>query len=318
MSVNKKNLENRVLETANRLRLVQVDFADKSPKARVDYFCEEIERNLKMILPVERKEFLQMLLERFPTGTFTHQPITQEQENNNISGTIETKFEDVDFLVQCLSEIIPTLPIDRKESIARKLQLTGIGSGTQKACSDESITKLRASLQLDGQSDINVDLLIELIITLTNFMYKLEPLGWNIWRKLAPRSKAFQAGDLKKTIRQFLSNDKNVSQEHVSNELKVLLQLIAALISATSRVGNQFAQHYLARYSPKEIEASIEFEEPQGPLSKILGSSPDQKCWKKYKELADNLTEESIETEIRNDIVSYVESLAKVINRRPQ
>ena len=56
MPADKKILENRVLETANRLRLIQVDFADKDSKARDDYLCEEIERALKTILPDERKE----------------------------------------------------------------------------------------------------------------------------------------------------------------------------------------------------------------------------------------------------------------------
>ena len=60
---NSKKMEIRVLETANRLRLIQVDFADENEQTRRDYLCEEIERALKTVLPDERSEFLQRLQE---------------------------------------------------------------------------------------------------------------------------------------------------------------------------------------------------------------------------------------------------------------
>ena len=312
MPANKKKLENRVLETANRLRLIQVDFADKSSEARAEYLYEEIERALKMILPEERKEFLKKLLERFPTGTFAPQPIIQEQEGKNISGIDEAKLKDANFLVQCLLEIIPALPVDQQESIKKRLQQIGLGSHIPETYPDESIEKLRDKLQLGDQADVNADRLMELTVLLANFVYKLEPLGWNTWRRLSPRSKVRQSGELKKTIGQFLNNDPNVSQEHINNELKGLLQLIAALITATSRVGSQFAQHYLAKFAPSNISALVKME------PKKFLAVPDARCWKKYRELADNLTEDSIETEITNVIVNYVESLVKGMGRRPQ
>ena len=305
MSANKKKLENHVLETANRLRLVQIDFADKNSKARVDYLCEEIERALKTILPGERKDFLQKLLERFPTGIFAPQPIMQEQEGSNISGIDEARLKDADFLVQCLLEIIPTLPIDQKESIAKRLEQIGLGSHVRETYPNDSIKKLRAGLQLDDQPVFNADRLIELVVLLSDFVYKLESIGWSTWRRLSPRSRVHQSGDLKKTIRQFLNDDPNVSPEHVNNELKRLMQLIAALITATSRVGSQFAHQHLAKFSPHEISALVKMEPNR------FWIVPDARCWKKYCELADNLTEESVETEIIKAIVNYVESLMK-------
>ena len=309
MSADKKKLENCVLETANRLRLIQVDFADKSSQIRADYFSEEIERALKMILPEEREEFLRKLLERFPAGTFAPQPIIQEQKGKNISVIDETKLKDANFLIQCLLEIIPTLPVDQKESITRRLQQTGLGSHVPETFPDESIEKLRNELQLGDQPDFNADRLMQLVVLLINFVYKLEPLGWNTWRRLSPRSSVRQSGDLKKTIGQFLSNDSNVSQERVNNELKELMQLIAAVITATSRVGSQFAQLHLAKFSPPEISALVKMEH------KSVLVSHEVKCWRKYLELADKLNEESIEIEITKAIVNYVESLVKKMGR---
>lgn len=310
MSADKKKLEKCVLETANRLRLIQVDFADKSSQARADYFSEEIERALKMILPEEREEFLRKLLERFPIGTFAPQPIVhQEHTDESVSVVDETKLKDANFLIQCLLEVVPGLPVDQKETIAVRLQKIGLGSRVPETCPDESIEKLMNELQLGDQPDFNADRLMELVVLLVDFVYKLEPLGWNTWRRLSPRSSVRQSGDLKKTISQFLSNDSKVSQEQVNNELKELMQLIAAVITATSRVGSQFAQHHLAKFSPSEISALVKMEH------KSVLVSHEVKCWRKYLELADKLNEESIETEITKAIVNYVESLVKRMGR---
>ena len=309
MPTNKKNLKNCVLETSNRLRLIQVDFADESNETRIDYLCEEVERALKTVLPEERSEFLQRLQERFPTGNITVQPMLKEQEGRNISVIDEAKLQDADFLVQSLLEIIPTLPLDQKESIIKKLQHVGLGAQVAQNYSGESIEKLRTELQLGDESGFDADRLTELIVPLAGFVYKLEPLVWNTWRKLSPRSGIRQSGDLRKTIGQFLNNDSNVSQEHVDNELKELQRLIAAVITAISRVGSQFAKHHLARFSPSEISTLVRMEH------KSVLVSHEVKCWRKYLALADMLNEDSIETEITKAIVSYVESLVKGMGR---
>lgn len=309
MPTNKKKLENHVIETANRLRLIQVDFADESNETRIDYLCEEVERALKMVLPDERSEFLRRLLERFPTGNIAAQPMLKEQEGKSISVIDEAKLQDAGFLVHSLLEIVPTLPVDQKESIIKKLQQMGLGAQVGVNYSGESIEKLRTELQLGDEPGFDANRLTELIVLLATFVYKLEPLVWNTWRKLSPRSGVRQSGDLKKTIGQFLNNDSNVSQENVDNELKELQRLIAAVITAISRVGSQFAKHHLARFSPTEISTLVRMEH------KSLLVSHEVKCWRKYLELADMLNEDSIETEITKAIVSYVESLVKGMGR---
>lgn len=306
---NKKKIEIRVLETANRLRLIQVDFADESEQMRMDYLCEEIERALKAILPEERNEFLQRLQEKFPIGNISTLPMLKEQEDKNVSVTDETKLQDADFLVHSLLEILPTLPSDRKESVVEKLRQIGLGLQVRENYSDESIEKLRTKLQLGYEPGFDTDRLAELIILLVNFVYKLEPLVWNTWRQLSPRSSIRRSGELKKTIGQFLSNDSNISQEHVENELKELQQLTAAVITAIGRVGSQFAKHHLAKFSPSEISSLVKMEH------RSVLVSHEVKCWRKFLELADTLNEDSIETEITKAIVNYVESLVKGLGR---
>lgn len=306
---NKKNLDNRVLETANRLRLIQVDFADESNQTRIEYLCEEIERALKTVLPEERSEFLQKLLERFPVGNITTGPALKEQVAKSVSAIDSDKLKDADFLVKNLLEVIPTLPIDRKESITKRLQEMGLRPQAGVSYSEESIEQLKAQLQLGDEPGFDTNRLTELIVLLADFVYKLEPLVWNTWRKLSPRSGVRQSGDLRKTMGQFLKSDLDVSKERVDNELKELQRLIAAVITAIGRVGSQFAKHHLAKFSPSEISTLVKMEH------RSVLVSHEVKCWRKYLELADTLTEDSIETEITKAIVSYAESLVKGMAR---
>ena len=309
MPANDKKMEIHVLETANRLHLIQVDFADESEQTRKDYLCEEIERALKIVLPEERNEFLQRLQERFPIGNIVPLPMLKEQEDKSISITDKAKLQDADFLVHSLLEIFPELPAGQKESVTKRLQQIGSGSQVRVDYSDESIEKLRTKLQIGDEPDFDADRLAELIVLLANFAYKLEPLVWNTWRKLSPRSSIRRSGELKKTIGQFLSNDSNISQEHVENELKELQQLTAAVITAIGRVGSQFAKHHLAKFSPSEISSLVKMEH------RSVLVSHEVKCWRKFLELADTLNEDSIETGITKAIVDYVDSLVKGMGR---
>jgi len=311
---NNQKLENRVLETTNRLRLIQVDFADESDQTRIEYLCEEVERALKTVLPEERNEFLERLRARFPTVNINTvnvdtQPILKEREDKSRSTIEAGKLRDPDFLVSSLLEIAPTLSHDQKESVIKSLQQGGLGPKVRQDYSDESFQKLKAKLQLGDRPCFDADRFTDLIFLLADFVYKLEPLVWNTWRKLSPRSSIRPPGDLKSSMEQFLSEEPNASQEQVNKELKELQRLIAAIITAVSRVGGQFAKHHLAKFSPSEISALVRMERG----SVLVGK--EQRCWRKYVELADTLTEETIETEIRKAIVDYVESLVKGMGR---
>ena len=306
---NSKKMEIRVLETANRLRLIQVDFADENEQTRRDYLCEEIERALKTVLPDERSEFLQRLQERFPIVNISTLPILKEQDNKRVSTPDEAKLQDADFLVHKLQKIFPELPGDKKESVTTKLRQMGLAPQVRENYSDESTEKLRILFQLDDDLNFDSDHLAELIILLANFVYKLEPLVWNTWKRLSPRSSIRRSSDLRKTIGQFLSNDSNVSQKHVDDELKELQQLSAAVITAIGRVGSQFAKQHLAKFSPAEISSLVKMEH------RSVLVSHEVKCWRKFIELSDTLNEDSIEMEITKAIVNYVESLVKGMGR---
>jgi hypothetical protein len=301
----KKDLNRLVLQTVNRLRLIQVDFADESGQTRIDYLREEIERALKTVLPEDRNVFLQRLIERFPAGSPAVQSVLKKQEVKSSSAVDESKLNDTDFLVQRLSEIIPTLSDSQRESIHKSLQTAGLRPKAKQDYSVELGQNLKEKLQISDESALDANQIEELSGMLVDFVLALEPLIWNTWRKLSSRSTIRPQGALKKTLGQFLCNEAEVSGNKVDNELKDLQRLIAAITTAVSRVGSQFAKHHLAKFSPSEISALVRMEHGS------VFVSQEVKCWRKYAELAETLDEDSIEMEIRKAIVDYVESLVK-------
>ena len=75
------------------------------------------------------------------------------------------------------------------------------------------------------------------------------------------------------------------------------------------QAGRQFAARHLARFSPAEIEALASLEGGGFLVGK------EAKCWRKYTELADALSEAAIENEITETIANYAENLMKGLGR---
>ncbi len=303
--IQSEQLENHVIRTANRLRLIQVDFADESEHTRNGYLCEEIERALKLIMPEKRNEFLEKLKTRFPVPSLGNQVVQNGPAESRSPVAQADVLKDPELLVKSLLEIAPTLSDENKEIIVNSLGPVAVHQEAKVNYSEQTFQKLQTVFQSEAGQSINPDRLMELSIILAEFVFKLEPLVWNVWRKLSPRSKIRQSADLKDIIGKFVFDVPDVSLEQIDNELKELQRLIAAIITAISQVGSQFARVHLAKFSPSEISALVKVEKGS------IMVSQEVKCWRKYLKLASNLNEDSIETEIRNAIVGYVNSLRK-------
>lgn len=306
----REGLQNRVCETARRLRLIQVDFADDSEQTRRQYLREEIERALKTVLPEQRKVFLEQLMERFPAG---HLDIVLAGEHPQVQGSPETavkELKDPELIVSRLLEMAAGLSADQKEAVAKRLQAAGFGLPPAAASYSEKLAQdLKAKLQLGDGLSVRADRLAEVTVLLVDFVFKLEPLVWNTWRALSPRSSIRPPAGLKKTLGQFVGGDAAGPDQKFEPELRMLQRLVAAIVTAVGRVGKQFAKGHLARFSPSEISALVQMEH------RSVFVSQEVQCWRKYVELAETLTEDSIEIELRKAIADYAESLIKGLDR---
>lgn len=302
---NRESLETQVLKTANRLRLIQVDFSDESEQTRTGYLCEEIERALKTVLPEQRNVFLEKLMARFPSGHVEAALRLQQKEPASREAIDAAELQDHNFVVRRLLELAPALSADQKETVAGSLQEVGFRLSGSGESSVEFGEDLKATLGLGDEAGLEAGRIAALIVLLADFVFKLEPLVWKTWGKLSPRSSIRPTAALKTIAGQFVCDASGASGQGLESELKSLQRLVAAMITAVGQVGYQFARRHLTKLSPSEISDLVRMEG-----GSVLVSH-EVKCWRKYKELADALSEDSIETEIRKTIAGYTESLVK-------
>ena len=98
----KEDLAGDIRKTAQRLRLIQVDFADEDQQTRLEYLHEEMARVLKTVLPEHRKAFLEGLMERFPAE---HPATTPAAAAPPHGGAVPQERKDPEAIVSDLAEM---------------------------------------------------------------------------------------------------------------------------------------------------------------------------------------------------------------------
>lgn len=242
-------------------------------------------------------------------GDFSVKPASKGYQDKGSSTANEDTLRNPDFLVHLLLKVVPELSADKKKSIVDALRKGGLRIRIDGDDSGPSAQQLKSILQLDEETECNFERLIELLDLMIDFVCKLDPLIGGTWRKLSPRSSVRSPRNLRNTMKQFICDDNKTSRKKVVGELKVLQQLIAAIITSISRVGGEFARRHLSKLSPSEISALVQMERG----SFWVGN--EVKCWRKYRELANALTEDSVEREIKKAIADYVESFMRGMGR---
>lgn len=299
-----------VAATANRLRLVQTDFADEPESVRRDYLSDEIQRALGSIVPSERQEFLEDLSARFPTwdakvelrGGAEPQQVVQ-------TPTDQKELKDPSFLVSRLIELAPQLNQQQRDALVQKLREAGLAPAAVVDWPEQPAQLARQKLQAQPREPLDPGRVLELVSMMTEFTMSLDQLVWTTWKTVAPRSQIRRPMGLLKTMAKFAGGDPDTARGAVSMDLDRLRQLVAAIISAISQAGRQFAHNHAVKFSPTEIEALASMERGGMLVSREV------KCWRKYVELSAGRDEASIEGEIMQAIADYAESLMKGLGR---
>ncbi|QOI99984.1 MAG: hypothetical protein HRU70_05585 [Phycisphaeraceae bacterium] len=129
----------------------------------------------------------------------------------------------------------------------------------------------------------------------------LDDYVWRAWRDaVAPSSVVSRPGVLRKTAARFVRGDAGVTRAKVREDLALLKRVVGSTIAAISRAGRNHAQRHLSRYGAEAIEASTP-----------AGWGKSGRCWERYKELSKGLNEESLESEIMQEIARCARELAE-------
>lgn len=307
MAKGSADLSQRVASAANRLRLVQIDFADEAPEVRRDQLCEEVERAMKGLAPGEKEAFLSELAERFPSWDSNVVVAPAPAEAPARSPMDQRELKDPSFLVSRLLELAPSLTSEQKLAFGEKLRAAGFVTEGVDGWPTAAAEALAGELAPGEKVRLDPVRTLELLGVLVAVTKSLDQLAWNTWKTMAPRSQIRRGTELNREMVRFIAGDADYSRTQVKQDVERLRQLIAALISAVGKAGGQFAQKHMTRFSPEEIEAVV-------GKSGIFGGA-DAKCWQRYKEQFGATDAASIENELLTSIVNWAEPLIKGIAR---
>ena len=284
-------------DVAARLWMLQTSMADDPQSARHEYLVEEIARSIKDVAESRRSEYLAALMERFPGPERIDAPNFKPPAVEKVERSAQ---EVADELVTRLAE----LSSESKAVLAQKLQALGLFVSSNRGI--ELPPELLGKLGMTPKDALDEERLIKLFTSLLELVVTLDHLIWNVWKNIAPKSsvRRDQASDNpRRTLGRYLSGDREVATLQITQMLDKTRQITAGLLSAIGPAGEIFARKHLEKFAPEKIRASVESKSP-GFIASV-----EQKCWRRYVELAAELSGQGVETQIVDGIVAYTEEL---------
>lgn len=298
------DVSQKVAETANRVRLIQISLADDGDDERREEISFEIEQALSEVIPAQRRVFLQQLMERFPImGGGAEGPSATAAAP--AEGVDQASLNDPHFLVRRLAEIGPSLSESQKQDLTAELHAAGLtaAAAASGAWSSDAEQELLQQLKLKDGQGIDPDRALALLGALAEMASSVDQFAGTAWHVLSGKAGSPARSQLRDKLGRFLTGDEDVSLEQTRKDVERLRQLAAALLAAVGRVAGQFAKSHVKRFSASTIEDWVRME-GVGFLKSF-----EAKCWQKFVELAADLNEDAIEREIMELMASSAEEL---------
>jgi len=291
-----------------RLQMLQASFADDDAAARTGYVEEEIERALREVPAARRGAYLEALAERFPS--WESRAPAPAAPAPAPAAPEESAPETPEALVNRLAAMAAGLSNDARWSLSYRLQQAGFAISVPSAAAsseaDEVPVELQRRLSIEPGKVIDRKRALRLTAILVDLVVTMDQVSWSLWKTLAPNSIVRRdtgaTGDLRKLAGPYLLGDNEVSTTQLTQVLDKTRQLVAGLLTAIGATGEAFARQFLARYSPQAIKELAEAEP-----GFFIGA--EQKCWRKYIEVFNELSGVAIENEITGTIAKYTENV---------
>jgi len=303
-----------VAAAANRLRLVQIDFADEVPEVRRGYLAEALEGALAEVPPEQRDAFLTELMARFPTwdpnlAVAAPQAQAAAPQAPTLSRTDERELQDPSFLVSRLVSLAPQLTDEQRYHVLARLREAGLAPRAVAGLPEEALGHVRQVLGLPGDAALDTARLLVLLGALTDFVCSLDPLVWRTWGKLAPTSRFQGVAALRLALSRYVVSDSSVTDAQAEEELLKLRHLLASVVVAVGQAGKIAATDvvtsFMAPMAPSKIQDLVRFEKGS------IFVAEEVKCWRKYKDLAGKITDVAVEAAINEKIQRFIEELMK-------
>lgn len=295
------DISNLAEAIANRIRLIQVDFADDTPENRQAFLADEIERELADQTPARRRALLNELLERFPTWNAKMLSNQKESETDHD----ELAASSVPALLDRLVELAPQMTSDDRLTVYVRLEQAGVI--TKQTCDGWSINTEQAvaeKLGFDQERPFDSDRALQLLAEQTGFISQIDKIVRATWQELSPRSTVASSKELMSIFERFATGDDDVSRSQVGDELERTRRLTAAMIAAIGRLGRVLAENLAREYSPAVLEQAARQD-------KRWHEGLEVAAWRLFKERSEGLDEAELDREVRRLLVEYTESVAR-------
>ncbi len=301
MAGSQKSIREQAAALANRLRLIQVDFAESPAESRCQHLQDEIATTVGELDPSHRSELLDALEGYFPTWD---RNVRVEAQHEHVAGEQDHhELQDPTFLVDRLVELAPELDDRQKRTMAAALIRTGLVEEGTVQWPEAALTVLRESLGLPDDAEIDPERLLEMLVMATDVLRRLDMVVKETWKHVSPRATIRNRPPIHQSITRYVTGDRRVDQTTMSSDLEFFRTLAASLVSVPAMLGKDFFGLFIAKALPHRIEDQV-----QGSLLK----GRDAECWRAYRRLAGEWSEAVIDHKIREIVQQRVMEIANL------
>jgi hypothetical protein len=283
-----------------RWKYLQTSLAGETPQDRQVFLEEEMRRALQTVPAAKRGAYLDALAARYPNW---------EMAAVFVNNPAKVARQTPDEVINAFLQLVPQLAGEQREAVKQKLAAAGMIVAAPKPIDGEALTDLQAKLKLEPEDPIDAQRLGKLFALYAEAMLILDQLAWNVWRNAAPKSSIRRdttLGDLRTVTRKALAGDAAITPAQVHKQIEASRLLIAGLLAGLGPAGKNFSRRYQQNYTPDAIREAVRAEG---------GGKSDAHFWKKYTELASQLSETVIEDDVQEAVVKYAEDLIRGTNK---
>jgi hypothetical protein len=283
-----------------RWKYLQSSLANETPQDRQVFLEEELRRALQSVPAAKRGAYLDALAARYPAW---------ETAAIFVNNPAKVARQTPDEIITAFLHLAPSLTGPQREEVKQKLAALGLIVPSAQPIDGEALTDVQAKLKLEAEDKVDAQRLGKLFAIYADAMLTLDQLAWNVWRNAAPKSairRDTTQGDLRMVTRKALTGDAAITPAAVHKQLEASRLLVAGLLAGLGPAGKNFSRRYTQSYTPDAIREVVRAEG---------GGKTDAHFWKKYAELASQLTETVIEDDVQEAVVKYAEDLIRGTNK---
>lgn len=282
-----------------RWKYLQTSLASETPQDRQVFLEEELRRALLTVPAAKRGAYLDAIAARYPAW---------ETAAVFVNNPAKVARQTPDEVITAFLNLAPQLTGPQREEVKQKLAALGLVVPSAQPIDGEALTDVQAKLKMEATDKIDTQRLAKLFAIYADAMLTLDQLAWNVWRNAAPKSairRDTTQGDLRMVTRKALTGDAAITPAQVQKQLEASRLLVAGLLAGLGPAGKNFSRRYTQSFTPDAIREVVRAE----------GGKSDAQFWKKYTEVAAQLSETVIEDDVQEAVVKYAEDLIRGSNK---